>query len=71
MTAINKKNIDQQKKKTILISNSVHESLSKYCSDQGYVMGRTVERLIVDYLEREKQASRALVDMGMSGNEDR
>jgi hypothetical protein len=47
-----KKENDQQKRKAVMIDPSAHAGLLRVCNNEGLIMGRVVDKLIVDYVKR-------------------
>jgi hypothetical protein len=64
-----KKQNDQQKRKAVMIGEHAHKALHEWCKERGYIMGRVVDRIIVDYVRREKEGDRSVVDAMRAQND--
>lgn len=64
-----KKQNDQQKRKAVMIGEHAHKALYEWCKESGYIMGRVVDRIIVDYVRREKEGNMSVVDAMRAQND--
>lgn len=53
MVSENQKEKAQQNLKTVWVSSTTHKALKQYCKDNALFVGKLVERLIVDYINKE------------------